>query len=691
MPDRPHNHAKDASNTSHNGDKNIENKAGEKSALDPKIAEKSQVDAKGMATIESQRTNKHDGSAGGNDSAESVTIEALDSDGNKRKVSRLDGGTEKDLRDQMDLKDLEFNRDRPTPLGGFKEVHRPDGGITLSGVIPGTDTELENITTDTMRALAPENKLVDSALTMRQQIEQHMQPGPDRDRAINQLKSDVTASLFGVSNDSGGAEDAGVHRALTPEVTPISVFDKISKLPLDKQAQVIGAGIEAFQAELGKQGSEIWLGTQKGVNKSVMGMVDDVVGLGQTVGKIWQFGQDVMTNNPRALETSAQAGEAIGGAMVTGVKLWGVTEKYLGEVGATGDYGKPLRDLSILGAEINRRWQSLPPGEKAEVASELLTNIAVPGAMAKIGKSARIVERLEDLTDTLKKLKPEDKQVFCQKFGEFLDRLFPGPRHGQMRPAYATAGGPPMEGPHRPRFTNQRPDAKKDENILLSQTENDGTGNIGKSNKRNRHHDEPEIEKHENKVAKKGEEKPTEKLNHPKEIKFQVDEATGRLQRTDMGKVRDSYTWEVIDERFSDSVVRQRHNLSCVSACGEMITNGQVKQDDLIEAFRKYVPKELRKKEMAADLEWLKKELIERHSPGWKAGRVEDNALNALLERGNFVAEFREPGSRAGHVVLIDGLSKAGRVIVRDSWEGTTYEMRLTEFFNRRTGRVCFR
>ncbi|HMO20117.1 MAG TPA: hypothetical protein PKD05_21970 [Candidatus Melainabacteria bacterium] len=78
------------------------------------------------------------------------------------------------------------------PLGGYKEMHRPDGGITLSGVIPGTDTELEHITTDTMRALAPENKLVDSALAMRQQIEQHMQPGPDRDRAIDQLKSDAT-------------------------------------------------------------------------------------------------------------------------------------------------------------------------------------------------------------------------------------------------------------------------------------------------------------------------------------------------------------------------------------------------------------------------------------------------------------------------------------------------------------------
>ena len=685
MPDRPHNNARDASNTSHNGDKNIESKAGEKSALDPKIAEKSQADAKGMATIESQRTNKHDGSAGGHDSAESVTIEALDSDGNKRKVSRLDGGTEKDLRD------LEFNRERPTPLGGFKEVHRPDGGITLSGVIPGTDTELENITTDTMRALAPENKLVDSALAMRQQIEQHMQPGPDRDRAINQLKSDVTASIFGATNDRGGDDDAGVHSALTPEVTPISVFDKISKLPLDKQAQVIGAGIEAFQTELGRQGSEIWLGTQKGVNKSVMGMVDDVVGLGETVGKIWQFGQDVMTNNPRALETSARAGEAIGGAMVTGVKLWGVTEKYLGEVGATGDYGKPLRDLSILGAEINRRWQLLPPGEKAEVASELLTNIAVPGAMAKIGKSARIVERLEDLSDTLKKLKPEDKQAFCQKFGEFLDRLFPAPRQGGLRPAYATAGGPPMEVPRHPRITQQRTDIKKDENILLSQAEKDSSGNTGKSNKPNRHHDEPEIDKHENKVAKEGEEKPTEKLNHPKEIKFQVDKATSRLQRTDRGKVREPYRWEVQNERFSEDAIRQKRGRSCTSACGEMITNGKVKEDTLIKELLEYHLEEMRTDDMPASMHDLATELNRLDGPGWRGGLVDDDKLETLLRRGKVIAELKEPTDPIAHAVLVDGMSSSGNLVVRDPWEGTKYEMKVSEFFCYMTGNVCFR
>ena len=51
---------------------------------------------------------------------------------------------------------------------------------------------------------------------------------------------------------------------------------------------------------------------------------------------------------------------------------------------------------------------------------------------------------------------------------------------------------------------------------------------------------------------------------------------SGRLQRTDMGKVREPYGWKVINEEFSPDVVRQKHELSCVSACGEMITNGDL-------------------------------------------------------------------------------------------------------------------
>ncbi|MBZ0188466.1 MAG: hypothetical protein K8F91_19615, partial [Candidatus Obscuribacterales bacterium] len=73
----------------------IDEKATERSALNPAVVEKSQTDAQGKAEIENKRTNKHDGSAGGE--GPSITIEAIDEHGRKREVSRTVLGTEKDL------------------------------------------------------------------------------------------------------------------------------------------------------------------------------------------------------------------------------------------------------------------------------------------------------------------------------------------------------------------------------------------------------------------------------------------------------------------------------------------------------------------------------------------------------------------------------------------------------------------
>ena len=50
-----------------------------------------------------------------------------------------------------------------------------------------------------------------------------------------------------------------------------NVFEQASKLPVDQQVQVIGTAINAFRKELVHQGEEIWDGTQRGVNKGVMG------------------------------------------------------------------------------------------------------------------------------------------------------------------------------------------------------------------------------------------------------------------------------------------------------------------------------------------------------------------------------------------------------------------------------------
>ena len=176
MSDKPQNKAKSTDR--------FEDKALDKPLTNPELAKEFQTDAKGQQAIEHKRSNKHDGSAGKSDQGdlESVRIESIDEHGNKKVASRKDGGSEQDLlpAERSTERSTERSADRSSdrPAGGFDEIHRADGGITLKGLIPGPGEELENITTGTMEAMASENALVKNALEMRRQLDQHMELSP---------------------------------------------------------------------------------------------------------------------------------------------------------------------------------------------------------------------------------------------------------------------------------------------------------------------------------------------------------------------------------------------------------------------------------------------------------------------------------------------------------------------------------
>jgi hypothetical protein len=151
--------------------------------------------------------------------------------------------------------------------------------------------------------------------------------------------------------------------------------------------------------------------------------------------------------------------------------------------------------------------------------------------------------------------------------------------------------------------------------------------------------------------------------------------------------------WDALNEQPSPDVVQQSNPLSCVSACGEMLTNGAIKQDVLIEQLRQYWPESLRQEHMTADLEWLAKEL----GPDWKGGYLKladatpDKKLGWLLNRQEpFCAELYE-GGPMGHVVIVDGVDNNGNLRIRDPFHATQYEMTRDEFFKYWTERAVFR
>ena len=150
-----------------------------------------------------------------------------------------------------------------------------------------------------------------------------------------------------------------------------------------------------------------------------------------------------MTNNPRALETGASAGEAIGKTLVGGVKLFEISHKYLYDIGYTGDYGKPFQDLSNLARELDRRWTELTPAEKAKLTAKLSTQFlgeaAVPLGAAKIAKSEKVVVTLEEMAQKASVLGGKTRTKVVDGIADVVDGLT-----DMVTPAeeLATAGGP---------------------------------------------------------------------------------------------------------------------------------------------------------------------------------------------------------------------------------------------------------
>jgi hypothetical protein len=140
--------------------------------------------------------------------------------------------------------------------------------------------------------------------------------------------------------------------------------------------------------------------------------------------------------------------------------------------------------------------------------------------------------------------------------------------------------------------------------------------------------------------------------------------------------------WPVLNERPSQEVVRQIRGKSCVSACGEMISDGRLRQADLIEALG-----------MPADTRLLAKHL----GPGWRGRYLDDVKVpEKLFQNGPFVADLREhtkPGHRINdaHAVVVDGLDSAGNVMVRDPQDGTRYEMTRSNFDKYWTGCAVYK
>lgn len=212
-------------------------------------------------------------------------------------------------------------------------------------------------------------------------------------------------------------------------ITPQAVLEKIAALPLSKQAQVVGAGIAAYQQELDHHRFRTFVGTVAGVGDGLVGLAEGVEGLGKAVCEVAKFSREVMENDPRAVDKAAKAGEVVGQVLVGGVRLWQVTDAYLGDIGATGDYAKALKDIVWLGQQIDQRWQAMSPEEKsrltAKLAVENLAGLAVGFGTTKLAKSMKVTEALEQLGADASQLGSGAREKAGKFISSMLDELMP--------------------------------------------------------------------------------------------------------------------------------------------------------------------------------------------------------------------------------------------------------------------------
>lgn len=259
------------------------------------------------------------------------------------------------------------------------------------------------------------------------------EPVMDLSQVDNRPIKDYQYQVTAHENGKVKAIETGVaYEVGKPQVTEQGLFERIGALPLDQQAQVIGAGIKAFSGEMTHQQFRIGVGAITGLGDGVVGLAQGAENLGKAVLGVAQFSRDVMANDPATVDTAGKGGESLGKLLVGGVRVFSAAEGYLEAVGAAtnvGDYGKPLRDVAWLGQQMNSRWEAMSPEEKTRVVTKLavenLGAFAAGGVINKVAKSMDVAGALEELGQTAKTFGAGQREKYSKLISEMSQELMP--------------------------------------------------------------------------------------------------------------------------------------------------------------------------------------------------------------------------------------------------------------------------
>ncbi|MCD9571447.1 papain-like cysteine protease family protein [Pseudomonas protegens] len=65
---------------------------------------------------------------------------------------------------------------------------------------------------------------------------------------------------------------------------------------------------------------------------------------------------------------------------------------------------------------------------------------------------------------------------------------------------------------------------------------------------------------------------------------------------------------------------------------------------------------------------------LNKFDSGWAGNTVDASSFNALNKTGSWSAMMWGSGNKTGHWVVVDGVDSAGRVLIKDPFNGTQYK-----------------
>jgi len=567
--------------------------------------------------------------------------------------SKLDSQSEPETLQHVQNMKLLANQDSPSEhclkcpdLPGADREHIQNNRFEIVDTSKGRQKDLDSATM--MAISAKSDPAIMPVALLRQYADALPEGHADKGRLTDLSRQQAAALSPEFANrydrqDGSVLLDIGVSKGDSAPANWLEAGQMIAQLPIEQQFTVIGTALSEGFKQYTYEERERQIG-------QLIGTVQGVGDVLQFYASISDFAYDIIARREdRLQERGAKFGEALGKTIVAGIGFFKLAHDYCYNIGYSGDYYKPFRDVVSLGSAIDATWKSLPPREQERIKAQLITNLIADGLVTKSG--GRAILTLPKMTEILDALALEAKASAASlknvsakaanHITKALDDIFKfPPGAGGLRPAYSMAGGAPdlLQGVKE-----------------VSKGWRDKLDNLVNAMSGDKKERLKKVEKFESSKV------PTER--------------------------KSKLAIELEPFKFpSESklpVLLQQDDFACTFSCAEMLSNGKLKQFELAKLYRDSLnPQFLEKNPLAlGTLEFLAEQLGPQWFGGFKYSHLGDVERFRLIQKHNtsWAAEFKTSGDYA-HVVVVDGYSRSGRILIRDPADAKNYELELDDF-----------